>query len=82
MPPIHRPPKPKRKRPSETTSLDRPQQIPSQAYIQAYEAQLIYGRTEVAARLAERSAQGSAMGLIRWGGESGDGVEEGVWLDR
>lgn len=61
-------------------------QIPSTAYIQAYESRLIHGRGEYAKSLTERSGgEGSrGGGLIRWVGEvgEGEGEEEEIWLDR
>ncbi len=76
---------------SRPTESDRPPQIPSSAYVTAYEAQLIYGRDDLADRITRRdrfaeggdgeSGSGPSRGaLIRWEGEH-DGTEE-IWLDR
>jgi hypothetical protein len=47
--------------------------IPQSAYIQAYEAQLVYGQTERASELYSKDGRG----LMRWQGE-----DEEVWADR
>ena len=61
-------------------------QIPSSAYITAYEAQLVHGRHDLSRQLGERhfnggdGARDSRGGLIKWSGDrEGDGE---IWLDR
>lgn len=56
-----------------SSSTSRP--IPQSAYIQAYEAQLIYGQKERAEELYSKGGQG----LMRWQGENEDTE---IWADR
>ena len=67
-------------------SSSRAPNIPPTAYVQAYEAQLVYGEAETAAELGNRyeastagpSSAVSRGRLVRWEGE--DGQE--VWAER
>jgi hypothetical protein len=64
------------KRPHATqdrVELSTPKSIPQSAYIQAYEAQLVYGQNDKAEELYSKGGRG----LMRW---QGDGEE--VWADR
>ncbi|WRT66244.1 uncharacterized protein IL334_003197 [Kwoniella shivajii] len=77
--------------PSTSSNSSTTTQIPPIAYIQAYEAQLVYNQHDIASEVASRDTR-SGLGLIRYAGElevddqerEGEGgVEErGVWADR
>ncbi|WVW83775.1 hypothetical protein I302_105796 [Kwoniella bestiolae CBS 10118] len=64
-------------------------QIPPIAYVQAYEAQLVYSQDEMAREVTQRGGR-SGMGLIRYAGEVDGHAEDGedggrereVWIDR
>ncbi|WVQ67792.1 uncharacterized protein L199_005997 [Kwoniella botswanensis] len=59
-------------------------QIPPIAYVQAYEAQLIYSQDDRAREVTRRDSR-SGLGLIRYAGEVEDEAEEGeteIWADR
>lgn len=60
------------------TTESKPRSVPPAAYIQAYEAQLIYGQEGRAEELYSKAAGG--RGLMRWQGYGDDGKE--VWADR
>lgn len=100
MPPPHswRPPKrpPRdhaRHREGDRPDPTRAQDIPSNAFVQAYEAQLVYGHSAFARDLyalpnTGSSSAGTSTGtrgaLMRWEGDDGDGDEERgeIWVDR
>jgi hypothetical protein len=71
----HLPARPKRPNPR----LDKPNVPPPAAFIQAYEAQLVYGQRGLADEIASKDGKGG-KGLIRWQGD-GEG-ETVVWADR
>ena len=56
-----------------SSSTSRP--IPQSAYVQAYEAQLVYGQR----RRAEDLYSKDGKGLMRWQGDEGD---DEIWADR
>ncbi|OCF60481.1 hypothetical protein L486_00114 [Kwoniella mangroviensis CBS 10435] len=59
-------------------------QIPPIAYVQAYEAQLVYSQDDRAREVTRRDTR-TGMGLIRYAGDVEDVAEEGVteiWADR
>ncbi|WWD02855.1 hypothetical protein V865_000897 [Kwoniella europaea PYCC6329] len=59
-------------------------QIPPIAYVQAYEAQLVYSQDDRAREVTRRNSR-TGMGLIRYAGDVEDETEEGeteIWADR
>ncbi|WWC70325.1 uncharacterized protein I206_104275 [Kwoniella pini CBS 10737] len=73
--------------PSTSSSSSTTIEIPPTAYIQAYEAQLVYDHDETARDVIQRDS-GRGVGLIRYAGEIevendvDDGVEREIWIDR
>lgn len=56
---------------------------PQAAYIQAYEAQLVYPRRNDGQSRSESVQEGGKWGdLIRWNSEDGDEGEGEIWADR
>jgi hypothetical protein len=100
MPPPHswRPPKrpPRdhaRHREGDRPELTRAQDIPSAAFVRAYEAQLVYGHSAFARDLyalpdvtssSASTSAGARGALMRWEGDDGDGDDARgeVWVDR
>lgn len=74
----------KHKRPADHAGPQTEHSIPPAAYIQAYEAQLIYGQHETARELASRaedlpeSSRARGRGLIKWQGDE----DADIWADR
>jgi len=79
------PPTWKGKRPGRFNNVEPTERpIPPSAYIQAYEAQLVYNQHETAKELATKaeylpeSSRNRGRGLIRWQGDE----EADIWADR
>ncbi|WWC61750.1 uncharacterized protein I303_104335 [Kwoniella dejecticola CBS 10117] len=78
-------------RPSHASSSSTTTQVPPIAYVQAYEAQLVYDRDELAREVVKRDSR-RGMGLIRYAGEievevedddsPEGGAEREIWADR
>lgn len=87
-----RPPQ-KKRRPNKDKDKDinpPPKEIPKFAYIQAYEANLVYNRVDEAERAQSFNRgdsgpygpSGNGEGLIQWAGDGAEGDAREVWADR